>query len=85
MKQEVSPKLVIAAAVLIVALLGAAFWWRTTIHAADQGVSAVAAKEQTPQFKAQVEAEDKNPSRYNQSKAAIETAETQAGQTGPGR
>ena len=79
MNQEVSPKMVIAAAVVIVALLGAAIWWRTSIHAADQGVSAIAAKEQTPQFKAQVEAEERTPSRHNLSKAAIEAAETASG------
>lgn len=76
MNQEVSPKLVIAAGVLIAVLLGAATWWRTGIHPTQNAPSAVTSLEQTPQFKAQVEAEEQNPSRHNLSKAAIETAET---------
>ena len=76
MKQELSPKLVIAAGVLTAGVLGAAIWWRTGIHVTDRGPSPVAALEQTPQFKAQVEAEEQRPGRHNLSKAAIETAET---------
>lgn len=76
MKQEVSPKLVIAVGVLIVGVLGAAIWWRTGVHTTNRGPSPVATLEQTPQFKAQVEAEEQRPSRHNLSKAAIETAET---------